>query len=519
MARRARRGAAAVHGGRRLGEPADLGHGDREPGPDRRRPTGGLPDEPGRQQAPDAGRRADPAGLPRHRPAATASTATQPSRGGDALPSTAWHPEFEDVNNDGLIDLFVSKGNVDAMPDYAIRDPSNLFLGQPDGTFVEGAEAGGHRLVRQRSRRRARRLQPGRPARPGPGQPRRAGARLAQRRRRNGRGAGADGQLARAPAAASPAATATRSARSIETKAGEAGAATRATSSAAATSAASWAGRMSGLGPATEAQVRVTWPDGEVGPVDDVAANQFLDIDARLDSRRPRGRRPTAEGGSDDDNGAADDGRPARLRHARGASRGPRRPLRRAPGRAARARRGRGARPARRVRGPRAQREPGVPDRLRPALRGGDAGRGAGRRPADPGGQRVLRDGRRRAAADAPRAVPGLQPAQPAARPVAAAARHPGGGGDRRRARGSGVLGWKSYADPARIEIPAFIVDELRAPRGRHGLGQQRERAPHRPRRRAAGDQRRGPARRVRARVVPDVRRASAGCSRASSPG
>jgi hypothetical protein len=25
-----------------------------------------------------------------------------------------------------------------------------------------------------------------------------------------------------------------------------------------------------------------------------------------------------------------------------------------------------------------------------------------------------------------------------------------------------GVLGWKSYADPARIEIPAFIVDELR---------------------------------------------------------
>ena len=62
---------------------------------------------------------------------------------------------------------------------------------------------------------------------------------------------------------------------------------------------------------------------------------------------------------------------------------------------------------------------------------------GAGRRPADPRGQRVLRDGRRRAARDAPRAVPGLQPAQPAARPVAAAARDPGGGGDRRRARGS----------------------------------------------------------------------------------
>jgi hypothetical protein len=29
------------------------------------------------------------------------------------------------------------------MPDYATDDPSNLLLGQPDGTFVEGAEAAG----------------------------------------------------------------------------------------------------------------------------------------------------------------------------------------------------------------------------------------------------------------------------------------------------------------------------------------------------------------------------------------
>ncbi|HEX2754430.1 MAG TPA: CRTAC1 family protein [Candidatus Limnocylindrales bacterium] len=70
-------------------------------------------------------------------------TVTQPFTGGDALPSTAWHPEFEDVNNDGFIDLFVSKGNVNVMPDYAAKDPSNLLLGQPDGTFVEGAGAAG----------------------------------------------------------------------------------------------------------------------------------------------------------------------------------------------------------------------------------------------------------------------------------------------------------------------------------------------------------------------------------------
>src|SRR5205807_10276597 len=58
-------------------------------------------------------------------------------------PSTAWHPEFQDVNNDGFIDLFVSKGNVSAMPDYADRDPSNLLLGQADGTFKEAADAAG----------------------------------------------------------------------------------------------------------------------------------------------------------------------------------------------------------------------------------------------------------------------------------------------------------------------------------------------------------------------------------------
>jgi hypothetical protein len=69
--------------------------------------------------------------------------ATRPFTGGDILPSTAWHPEFDDVNNDGFVDLFVSKGNVEAQPDYATRDPSNLLLGQPDGTFAEGAEEAG----------------------------------------------------------------------------------------------------------------------------------------------------------------------------------------------------------------------------------------------------------------------------------------------------------------------------------------------------------------------------------------
>ncbi|MDH3500807.1 MAG: CRTAC1 family protein, partial [Acidimicrobiia bacterium] len=70
-------------------------------------------------------------------------TAHRPFTGDEVLPSTAWHPEFQDVNNDGFVDLYISKGNVEAMVDYAADDPSNLLLGQPDGRFVEGASDAG----------------------------------------------------------------------------------------------------------------------------------------------------------------------------------------------------------------------------------------------------------------------------------------------------------------------------------------------------------------------------------------
>jgi hypothetical protein len=69
--------------------------------------------------------------------------AQHPYAGGDVRPSTGWHPEFADVNNDGYIDLFISKGNVSTMGDFANKDPSNLLIGRPDGTFVEGAPAAG----------------------------------------------------------------------------------------------------------------------------------------------------------------------------------------------------------------------------------------------------------------------------------------------------------------------------------------------------------------------------------------
>ncbi|MGA7280261.1 MAG: CRTAC1 family protein [Acidimicrobiia bacterium] len=70
-------------------------------------------------------------------------TAPRPFVGDTVHPSTAWHAEFEDVNNDGYMDLYVTKGNVEAMPEFAAEDPNNLLLGQADGTFEESADTAG----------------------------------------------------------------------------------------------------------------------------------------------------------------------------------------------------------------------------------------------------------------------------------------------------------------------------------------------------------------------------------------
>jgi hypothetical protein len=88
---------------------------------------------------------ADGAGEPVYEDIALGSgvTAHSPFVGDTTMPSTAWHAEFQDVNNDGYIDLYIAKGNVDAMPEAAIDDPSNLLLGAPDGTFTESAAEAG----------------------------------------------------------------------------------------------------------------------------------------------------------------------------------------------------------------------------------------------------------------------------------------------------------------------------------------------------------------------------------------
>ncbi len=71
------------------------------------------------------------------------ATAHRPYTGKDQRPSTGWHIEFQDFNNDSRADVFIAKGNVETMPDFAENDPDNLLVGQADGTFLEVGLAAG----------------------------------------------------------------------------------------------------------------------------------------------------------------------------------------------------------------------------------------------------------------------------------------------------------------------------------------------------------------------------------------
>ena len=50
-----------------------------------------------------------------------------PFDGSDGRPSTGWHSQFGDVDNDGRADLFIAKGNVDQVRSNAIHGPNNLL--------------------------------------------------------------------------------------------------------------------------------------------------------------------------------------------------------------------------------------------------------------------------------------------------------------------------------------------------------------------------------------------------------
>ena len=77
------------------------------------------------------------------------ATAHRPYTGDDLKPSTGWHAQFADFNNDARSDLFIAKGNVEAMPDFTAFDPDNLLMGNGKGGFSEQGMAAGIALNRK----------------------------------------------------------------------------------------------------------------------------------------------------------------------------------------------------------------------------------------------------------------------------------------------------------------------------------------------------------------------------------
>lgn len=77
-------------------------------------------------------------------------TAHVPFVGNDGRPSTGWHAVFGDVQNDGLDDVFVTKGNVEQMPGSAFDDPNNLLIREAEGFVERGDSAGVASMARSR---------------------------------------------------------------------------------------------------------------------------------------------------------------------------------------------------------------------------------------------------------------------------------------------------------------------------------------------------------------------------------
>jgi hypothetical protein len=81
-------------------------------------------------------------------PFAMGLAAHRPHTGGDGRPSTGWHAEWGDVDDDGDADLFIAKGNVEQMPGMAMNDPNNLLLNE-GGTFREVSVTAGVASMRK----------------------------------------------------------------------------------------------------------------------------------------------------------------------------------------------------------------------------------------------------------------------------------------------------------------------------------------------------------------------------------
>lgn len=71
------------------------------------------------------------------------TTAQRPYTGEDGRPSTGWHTAFGDVQNDGLDDIFIAKGNVEQMPGNAMLDPNSLLIAEGQRNWTEAGDTAG----------------------------------------------------------------------------------------------------------------------------------------------------------------------------------------------------------------------------------------------------------------------------------------------------------------------------------------------------------------------------------------
>lgn len=205
------------------------------------------------------------------------TTAHRPFIGDVHRPSTAWHAEFGDVNNDGFVDLFVTKGNVEAQGDFAMDDPNNLLVGQADGTFRESAvEAGLLDYARSRGGALSDLNLDGL-----------LDVVVVERREpvRVWRNAGPAGKwLGVVPQQVAPNPTAIGA--WVEVRLGSHVQSAEMTVGGG--HASGETGPMHfGLGDAESAEVRVIWPDGEVGPWISAAANQIVVVERGVDTITP----------------------------------------------------------------------------------------------------------------------------------------------------------------------------------------------------------------------------------------
>ena len=276
-----------------LADGADLGHGHRQPGPDRRRLPGGLPDQPG---ATTSSRRSPTAPaqptLRGHRAAERRRPPTSRTPATTTLPSTAWHAEFQDVNNDGFIDLFVPRATWRRCPTTPRRTRATCCIG-PAGWHLRRGRRGGRAsssFARGRGAALADLNLDGLldlvvvNRRENVGLWRNVGAGTRRRRRRRWAtgwrcGSPQDGPNRDAIGAWVEVEVGDRVIdREVTVGGGHAGG--------------QLAGSTSGSGRRDRPRCASHWPDGEVGPMDDGRGGRFVDHRARGRPARRRGPQP-----------------------------------------------------------------------------------------------------------------------------------------------------------------------------------------------------------------------------------